>query len=90
MKYSEVFQSVSKELGIPVKVVSSAYRHYWMFIKKTIHSLPLKDDLSEEEFSKLRTNFNIPELGKLNCTYDGYQGVKKAFYYKVKNKKGEV
>ena len=85
MRYSEVFSSVSDELGIPVKVVSSAYRHYWMFIKETIQSLPLKDDLSEEDFSGLRTNFNIPELGKLNCTYDRYQGVKKAFCYKIKN-----
>ena len=90
MRYSEVFSSVSDELGIPVKVVSSAYRHYWMFIKETIQSLPLKDDLSKEDFSGLRTNFNIPELGKLNCTYDRYQGVKKAFCYKIKNKKGEV
>lgn len=53
-------------------------------------SLPLKEDISEEEFSKLRTNFNIPALGKFNCTYSRMQGVKKRFEYIKKIRNGEV
>lgn len=81
MNYSEIVNTVSKELDIPAKVVDLAYKSYWKFIKQTIQSLPLKEDISEEEFSKLRTNFNVPSLGKLVCTYDRMIGVKKKFNY---------
>lgn len=37
--------------------------------------------MTEEEFLKLRTNFNIPSLGKLCCNFDRYKGVKKKFEY---------
>lgn len=66
----EIYERVAVKLNLPIKVVELAYLSYWRFIRTTIKDLPLKDNLSEEEFSKLRTNFNIPSLGKLNCTYD--------------------
>ena len=50
-----------------------------IIIKTTIEALPLKEDLTEEEFSKLRTNFNIPSLGKLSCTLNKYKGTKSRF-----------
>lgn len=81
MKYSEIINQVSKELDIPVEVVDKAYRSSFEFIKNKIQSLPLKEDISEEEFSELRTNFNIPSLGKLVCTFDRVEGVKKRFNY---------
>ena len=81
MKYSEIINQVSKELDIPVEVVDKAYRSSFEFIKSKIQSLPLKEDIGEEEFSELRTNFNIPSLGKLVCTFDRMVGVKKRFNY---------
>lgn len=81
MKYSEIINQVSKELDIPVEVVDKAYRSSFEFIKNKIQSLPLKEDINEEEFSELRTNFNIPSLGKLVCTFDRVEGVKKRFNY---------
>ena len=81
MNYPDIIGKVSQEMGIPPEVVSTAYKSYWKFIKQTIQSLPLKDDISEEEFAKLRTNFNIPSLGKLTCTFDRMMGVKKKFKY---------
>lgn len=81
MKYIDLVSVVSKELNIPIKAVDRAYKSYWEFIKTTIQALPLKEDINEEEFSKLRTNFNIPSLGKLVCTYDRMVGVKKRFNY---------
>lgn len=81
MKYTDVVSTVSKELNIPEEVVSKAYKSYWEFIKETIQALPLKEDINEDEFSNLRTNFNIPSLGKLVCTYDKVQKVKKRFKY---------
>lgn len=81
MKYPDIINKVSQEVNISKEVVNVAYKSYWEFIKKTIQSLPLKEDISEEEFNKLRTNFNIPSLGKLSCTYDRMMGVKKRFEY---------
>ena len=74
-----IILSVSKDLGISPDVVEKVYKAYWLYIKTTIEALPLKEDLTEEEFSKLRTNFNIPSLGKLGCTLDKYKGTKSRF-----------
>lgn len=81
MIYSEAIKQVSIELGLPPQVVKEAYESYWTFIRNNIKALPLKEDLSREEFDKLRTNFNIPSIGKLSCTYDRMCGVKKRFQY---------
>ena len=96
MIYSEAIKQVSIELGLPPQVVKEAYESFWTFIRKNIKALPLKEDLSKEEFDKLRTNFNVPSLGKLSCTYDRFIGIKKRLKYlnKLKddynNKEGEA
>lgn len=88
MNYSEIISRVSKELNIPEEVVDLAYKSSFEFIRGTISTLPLKDSLSEEDFSKLRCNFNLPSLGKLSCTYDRYLGMKERYKYlnKLKEK----
>lgn len=79
---NEVYQNISEKLNIPVEVVKLAYNSYWEFIRLKIVDLPLKEDeISEEDFNKLRTNFNIPSLGKLNCTYDKLLKTKRKFKY---------
>lgn len=75
----DIYLDVSSTLGISPDVIEKVYKAYWLYIKTTIQALPLKEDLTEEEFSKLRTNFNIPSLGKLSCTLDKYKGTKKRF-----------
>ena len=52
-----LYRKVAEEMNIPVEVVEFAYKSYWKFIRKTIQELPLKENLSEEEFAKLKTNF---------------------------------
>ena len=66
MTYQEIVTELSEELEIPEEVVDTAYKSFFEFIRETIVSLPLKDELSEEDFSQLRTNFNIPSLINLN------------------------
>ena len=89
MNYSDIISKVSEELDLPKEVVDKTYRAYWLFIKQHIQSLPLKEDINEEDFAKLRTNFNIPSLGKLACTYDRMLGMKKRFEIikKIREKK---
>lgn len=77
MIYSEAIKQVSIELGLPPQVVKEAYESYWTFIRNNIKALPLKEDLSKEEFDKLRTNFNIPSIGKMSVTWERYLGKKK-------------
>lgn len=71
----------SHELGFPSEIVGKVYRAYWLALKQVVQALPLKEDLTEENFSKLRTSFNIPSLGKMFVTFDRYQGVKCRFQY---------
>lgn len=80
MSYPEIINKVSKELNLPNKVVDKSYKAYWLFIKRHIQSLPLKEVLNEEDFNKLKTNFNIPSLGKFSCTYDRILGIRKKYY----------
>ena len=88
LKMKNLYNKVANEMNIPVEVIELAYKTYWKFIKKTIQELPLKEDLSEEEFAELKTNFNIVSLGKLTCNYDRYKKVKqKEEYRHAKNKK---
>lgn len=79
MNYNNIVAKVAEDLELPEEVVNRAYKSYWEFIKKTIKDLPLKEDISIEKFSELRTNFNIPSLGKLSCTYDRMASIKKKF-----------
>lgn len=78
---NKILEKVSEKTNIPLEIVSKVYDCYWLYIRNTIQDLPLKDNLSEEEFNKLRTNFNIPSLGKLTCDYNRLQGVKKRYKY---------
>lgn len=81
MKYPNIVETLSKELNVPTEVVDAAYKSYYSFMREVITNLPLKEDLSEEEFNSLRTNFNLPALGKLHCTYERYLGMKEQQKY---------
>lgn len=79
MKYNDIIEKVSAELGIPEEIVKNTYIAYWYFIKKSIESIPFKEDLTQENFNNFRTSINIPSLGKFSCTYNRYLGIKNRF-----------
>ena len=79
MKYSDIINKVSEELNLPRELVENAYKAYWIFIRDTIEELPLKTELTQDKYVNLRTNINIPSLGKLNCTYNRYMGIRNRF-----------
>ena len=54
----QTIDRLSRELNLPADVVVKSYKAYWLFIRQTIEELPLKEDMNEETFSRLRTNFN--------------------------------
>lgn len=81
MTYNEIITQVSARLDLPKGLVDKIYRGYWRAIREHISSLPLKEDLTDEEFMKLQPNVNIPSIGKLYVTLDRYHRMKKSFEY---------
>lgn len=79
MKYSDIISKVSEDLNLPRELVENAYKAYWIFIRDTIEKLPLKTKLTQDKYVNLRTNINIPSLGKLHCTYNRYIGIRNRF-----------
>ena len=75
----KIIAKVSQQTGLPKRTVDRTYRAYWKAIREHVTSLPLKKDLTDEEFMKLQPNINIPSIGKLYVTLDRYQRMKKAF-----------
>ena len=72
----DILNNVSRTLGISPDVIEKVYKAYWLYIKTTIEALPLKDNLNEEEFLKLRTNFNVQSVGKLCVKWNRFVGCK--------------
>ena len=76
LKLNNVYKQVALELGLNERDVKEAYNLYWKFFREEVEKLPLKEDLSEEDFNSLKTSFNVPSLGKFYCTYDRYVRIK--------------
>lgn len=72
MTYKQIAAQVASQLNLPQQEVIAIYRAYWNTIKDLIQNLPLKEDLSEDQYNDLKTNFNIASIGKLHCTYQEY------------------
>lgn len=86
MNYKEAIKIASTELNIDEKFLDKVYKAYWRSIKEHIESLPLKDNLTEGEFNKLRPCVNVPSIGKFYVTYNRYKKIKK-YYEDYKSKK---
>lgn len=84
----EIYERVSEELGIPVNRVKKIYRAFWKEIKNHISSLPLKNDLTKEEFDNIHPCINIPSLGKLYINFEKYKRIEK--YFKIKKIKEDA
>ena len=82
----ETIKRLSYELKISPKAVTELYKSYWKFIKSTIEKLSLNEDYKEEEFNKIKRNFNIPHLGKLGVTYTKWSNLKQRYKDNLKGK----
>ena len=79
MTYDEIIAEVAASTGLSKTITNKIYRAYWKAVRQHITSLPLKEDLTEEEFLKLQPNVNIPSIGKLYVSLKRYQRVKKIY-----------
>lgn len=81
MKVEDAIRKVAEEMNLPYEVARTAYFTMYRFIREKMSELPLQDDLTDEEFSQLRPNFNVPSLGKFYVTLDRYHSIKKMLEY---------
>lgn len=86
MTYDEIVAKVASELSLPKRIVDRTYKSYWRAVREHMTSLPLKEDLTDEEFMKLQPNVNIPSLGKFFITLERYRYVKKKYSEYLKRK----
>ena len=82
MTYEEMVSRVSDSTGLSKALVNKTYKTYWRTVKEYIESLPLKQNLNEEEFLELKPNVNIPSIGKFYVTLGGYKKTKYKNYKK--------
>ena len=73
IKAKELSEKHNVDEDIVKLVISSQYE----FIKKTTKELDLPPELSKLEFGELKTNFNIPSIGKLYASYFMYNELNK-------------
>lgn len=79
--YKRIIEEVAKKHGVEPRLVDKVYKAYWGFIRETLSSLPLKEDLTEEQFKSLRASINVPSLGKFYCDYDRLTVIKNRIKY---------
>jgi len=79
--YDRIVAEVAEKHGVEPRFVDRVYRAYWGFIRETLSSLPLKEDITKEQFEQLRVNINVPSLGKFYCDYDRLVTIKNRIKY---------
>lgn len=79
MTYSEIMASVASDVGLSRNLVDKIYKAYWRAVREHIKAIPLKENLTKEEFMSLRPNVNIPSIGKFYITYDHYKKIKESY-----------
>lgn len=89
MTYDEIIVIVAEKLGLSKTMVNKIYQAYWQGVRDHIKDLPLKEDLTDEQFNNLRPNVNVPSIGKFYITSDRYHRIKKQTEYlnSLKNNK---
>jgi len=76
---NELIKKLAFELGLDEKLVLTCYKEYWKVIRRIFEGLPLKEDITEEDFDKLKTSVNIQGLGKMYCNYENYSKVRNKY-----------
>lgn len=90
-KLVKKIKEIAKRKNMPESVVQAIFESQFKFTRETIKELELIDeDLSEEEFNKLKTNFNWKHLGKLHTSYRAVQKLKQIRNGKSGHKQEQV
>lgn len=72
---------IASERGFEFDQIQAIVMSPFEFIRSTIKEIDFKDGLTPEEFAEMKTNFNIPCIGKMyasNFLYNRIQKYKNA------------
>ena len=86
VNHKDIISKVAEKTGLPKGIIERTYKAYWKAVREHITSLPLKEDLTDEEFSKLQPNVNIPSIGKLYVTNERYRNIQKQHKFIIENR----
>lgn len=68
-------KELAEKYGRDPSEVAKAIESQYIFMKNKITDLDFDPNLTEEEFYKLKTNFNIPCIGKLYASFYMYRRI---------------
>jgi hypothetical protein len=68
-------RELADKYGLSVSEVRDIVRSQFEFVRVVNSKLNIHDNLTREEFSKLKTNFTFPSLGKLYASYFLYNKI---------------
>lgn len=60
---------IAAKRGLSLNEVKAMIISQYEFIREKTKEIDIPDDTTEEEFDKIKTNFNIPCLAKLHASY---------------------
>lgn len=79
MRLSKQDEIKAKELSLKYNLsyeeVKAIIYSQFDFIRTTIKEINFEEGLTEEEFNSMKTNFNIPGIGKLHASYYIYSKI---------------
>lgn len=73
----EKIKELSSKYGLPISVVEDVVSSPYEFIRNQSKKIEFKDDMTREEFDSMKTNFNIPSIGKLYASHFLYDNIQK-------------
>lgn len=90
MTYKDVVKQLAKDLGMSRKDVEKVYKEFYWAINRLASNLPLKQDLTEEEFNNLHCNFWFPYIGTIYITKQRYFKLRNRYKDRYENKEGNT
>lgn len=72
----DVLTSVANDMGLSYKEVEEIYLSTFKMIRSTVNELPIKQTELKKDILNLKTNFNIPRLGKMYLNINKVMRVK--------------
>ena len=82
-----IYKKIANKLNLPINEVQEVYTYYWKVYKDTLKEMPLRTDITKEEFKQFKTSFNIHLLGKLYVPYERCKNLLKVREYKNEHKR---
>lgn len=76
-KIKRLIHSIGLEFNLQDDIIQKIVQSPYKFTRETISNLDVKDEMTEEEFNELKTNFIYMHIGKLYTNFKVCEKIKK-------------